>query len=216
MKTTAALICSAALLAAACSDNTTTPAKDPSTESTTTTSSSSAANGTQAASPASNGVSSPTTDGSYPMGNGKTPDVTTSANSNTGSNTGSNMGSSSPSAMNGSGSAMPTTSTAPSMAPADANADNTKKNERDRKGSTLTAGDQGNGKDEVKITASIRKQVVGSSMSFNAKNVKIITQGTKVTLRGPVKTDQEKAQIESLAKATAGVTDVDNQLEVKK
>lgn len=94
-------------------------------------------------------------------------------------------------------------------------ADNTKQNVRDRH-DTLTPMDQGNSKDETQITASIRKQIVGSKMSFNAKNAKVITQGTKVTLRGPVKTDEEKAQLESLARATAGVTDVDNQLEVKK
>jgi hypothetical protein len=94
-------------------------------------------------------------------------------------------------------------------------ADNTAQNVRDRH-DTVTSGDQGNSKDEVKITASIRKQLVASKMSFNAKNAKVITTGTKVTLRGPVKTDEEKAQIEALARGTAGVTDVDNQLEVKK
>ena len=40
--------------------------------------------------------------------------------------------------------------------------------------------------------------------------------GTKVTLRGPVKTEQERSAIELRARQTAGVTDVDNQIEVKK
>jgi BON domain len=48
-----------------------------------------------------------------------------------------------------------------------------------------------------------------------ANNVKIITNGAKVVLRGPVKSAQERASIEAKARATAGVTDVDNQLEVK-
>lgn len=108
---------------------------------------------------------------------------------------------------------------APAPAPAAANGakpDNTKMNERDRK-STLTPIDQGNSGPELKITAAIRKAMVGSkSLSFNAKNAKVITTGTKVTLRGPVKSDEEKAEIEKVAKATEGVTDVDNQLEVKK
>lgn len=95
-------------------------------------------------------------------------------------------------------------------------ADNTKINERDRK-SNLTPMDQGNSKEETNVTAAIRKSIVGDkSLSFNAKNVKVITTGTKVTLRGPVKTEQERATIEALAKRAAGVTEVDNQLEVKK
>ncbi len=96
-----------------------------------------------------------------------------------------------------------------------ANADNTGLNTRDRSG-TLTPGDQGNSKAEIGITAAIRKAVVGDhSLSFTAKNVKIITVGTRVTLRGPVKSDAERTEIENLARQTAGVTDVDDQLEVK-
>jgi len=96
------------------------------------------------------------------------------------------------------------------------NADNTKINDRDRHGAP-TPMNQGNSSDEVKITAAIRKGVMGDkSLSFTAKNVKIITVGSKVTLRGPVNNDQEKAAIEARAKQTPGVTEVDNQIEVKK
>ena len=77
--------------------------------------------------------------------------------------------------------------------------------------------DQGGSQTERSITASIRKGVVADkSLSFTAKNVKIITTGSKVTLRGPVKSDQERSAIETRAKQTPGVTEVDNQLEVKK
>jgi osmotically-inducible protein OsmY len=94
-------------------------------------------------------------------------------------------------------------------------ADNTKINERDRHDS-LTPMDQSNGSSDVKISAAIRKGIMGDkTLSFAAKNVKIITVGGKVTLRGPVKSDQEKAAIEALAKQTAGVSEVDDQLEVK-
>lgn len=87
--------------------------------------------------------------------------------------------------------------------------------EHDRKGA-VTPLDQGGGKDRD-ITAAIRRSVVGDkALSFTAKNVKIITVGGKVTLRGPVKSDDEKAAIETKAKSTAGVGEVDNQLEVKK
>ena len=104
----------------------------------------------------------------------------------------------------------------PGAADGTKDATNTKMNERDRSGAALTPMDQGGGKDRD-ITAAIRRSVVGDgSLSFNAKNVKIITVGGKVTLRGPVKSDAEKATIESKAKAAVGVTEVDNQLEVKK
>jgi hyperosmotically inducible protein len=96
------------------------------------------------------------------------------------------------------------------------NADNTKMNNRDRH-DALTPMNQGNSSDEIKISAAIRKGIMGNkSLSSMAKNVKVITQGTIVTLRGPVHSDQEKTAIEALAKQTPGVTDVDDQLEVKK
>ncbi len=111
----------------------------------------------------------------------------------------------------------PVATTPPGGADQTAAATNTKINDRDRHGSTLTPIDQGNSKDELRITQAIRKGVMGDKgLSFNAKNVKIITVGTKVTLRGPVATDAEKASIESRAKATPGVTEVDDQIEVKK
>ena len=95
-------------------------------------------------------------------------------------------------------------------------ADNTKKNERDRSGETTTSGDQSNSQEDVKITAAIRRAVVADhSLSATAKNVKIITANGVVTLRGPVKTDAEKAKIEELAQSAAGNAKIDNQLEVK-
>jgi hyperosmotically inducible protein len=95
-------------------------------------------------------------------------------------------------------------------------ADNTAKNERDRSGETKTSGDQSNSPEDVKLTAAIRRAVVADkSLSITAKNVKIITAGGKVTLRGPVNNAQEKATIAKLAKSAAGKAKIDNQLEVK-
>jgi len=107
--------------------------------------------------------------------------------------------------------------TSPTAAPAEASPDNTKVNERDRSSAALTPMDQENGKTDLKITQQIRQAVMANgSLSFTAKNVKIITQGGKVTLRGPVKSEQERSDIEAAARKVAGVTEVDNQLEVKK
>lgn len=104
----------------------------------------------------------------------------------------------------------------PGVADQTKNADNTKINERDRQGA-LTPMDQGNSGSETKITAAVRRALMGDkTLSFTAKNVKVITIGNRVTLRGPVKSDQERASIEAIAKQTPGVSEVDNQLEVKK
>ena len=95
-------------------------------------------------------------------------------------------------------------------------ADNTAKNQRDRSGGTITSNDQSNGPEDTKLTAAIRRAVVGDkSLSMMAKNVKIITANGVVTLRGPVKTDAEKATVEKLAQSAAGGAKIDNQLEVK-
>jgi hyperosmotically inducible protein len=51
-------------------------------------------------------------------------------------------------------------------------------------------------------------------MSTDAKNVKIITENGRVTLRGPVKSADEKSQIEKIASDVAGEGKVDSQLEV--
>jgi hyperosmotically inducible protein len=104
--------------------------------------------------------------------------------------------------------------TSPDAAPAP---DNTKVNQRDANSAALTPMDQNNNSADLKITQQIRQAVMGDgSLSFTAKNVKIITQGGKVTLRGPVKTEQERSNIEAAARKVAGVTQVDNQIEVKK
>ena len=95
-------------------------------------------------------------------------------------------------------------------------ADNTGKNERDRNKKTLTPGDQSEKPEDRKLTQAIRQAVMkDKSLTMTAKNVKIITAAGKVTLRGPVNSDEEKTKINDLAKAAAGEVPVDNQLEVK-
>lgn len=96
-------------------------------------------------------------------------------------------------------------------------ADNTKKNERDAAGETLTPIDQSNDAADIKITADIRKMLMDDpSLSALAKNVKIITvTGGAVTLRGPVENEQEKITIEKHANMV-GATSVTNQIEIKK
>jgi osmotically-inducible protein OsmY len=97
----------------------------------------------------------------------------------------------------------------------EAEPDNTKKNVRDRD-DTVTPMDQGSSAAETTITASIRKEVMAEpSLSFTAKNVKVVTTGSRVTLRGPVMNTAEKTLIAAVAMRTTGVREIDNQLEVK-
>ena len=94
-------------------------------------------------------------------------------------------------------------------------ADNTGKNVRDREDRTLTPMDQSNKKEDIDVTANIRKALMDDgSLSTNARNVKIITRDGVVTLRGPVDTEQEKVAIARTAQSVAGVRRVDNQLEI--
>ena len=94
--------------------------------------------------------------------------------------------------------------------------DNTATNGRDRSGETKTSGDQSNSSADLKTTQAIRQALMNDGeLSMTAKNIKIITANGHVTLRGPVKTAQEKAKINQLAKSAAGGAQIDNQLDVK-
>jgi hyperosmotically inducible periplasmic protein len=93
--------------------------------------------------------------------------------------------------------------------------DNSGRNVRDRDNQTKTPGDQSENEADRTITQNIRQAITADdSLSTNAKNVKIITNDGTVTLRGPVKSEKEKTDIEAKAKQVAGVKRVDNQLEV--
>ena len=94
-------------------------------------------------------------------------------------------------------------------------ADDTGKNVRDRDENSVTAGQQSNEKRDVEITRQIRRAIVkDKSLSTNAHNVKIVTSDRAVTLRGPVKSEGEKAAIQKKAEKVAGAGKVDNQLEI--
>ena len=94
--------------------------------------------------------------------------------------------------------------------------DNSARNERDASGDTKTSGDQSNKPEDIKITAAIRRAIVADdSLTMTATNVKIITAEGIVTLRGPVKTADEKMKIAQIAQKEAGNMKIDNQLEVK-
>ena len=103
----------------------------------------------------------------------------------------------------------------PAQSSAAVEPDNSGRNVRDRNEATKTPTDQSENEADRTITQNIRKALSDDdSLSTNAKNVKIITSDGTVTLRGPVKNEKEKADIEAKARQVAGVKRVDNQLEI--
>ena len=94
--------------------------------------------------------------------------------------------------------------------------DNTATNERDRSGETKTSGDQSNNSADLKITQAIRRALMKDrELSTTAKNIKVVTANGQVTLRGPVKTAQEKAKVDQIARSAAGGAQINDQLDVK-
>jgi len=94
-------------------------------------------------------------------------------------------------------------------------ADNTANNQPDQAASATTADQRGNGKTDLQLTASIRRSVVSDgSLSTHAHNVKIVVQNGVATLKGPVRTQEEKAAIEAKAAAVVGQDHVVDQMEI--
>src|SRR5450432_1507605 len=90
--------------------------------------------------------------------------------------------------------------------------DNTKKN-KDQ--TPPTADQQKMNPSDRATTQKIRKSIhEDKSLSTYAHNIKVITQDGKVTLRGPVKSEDEKSNLEAKAVSGAGQENVTNQLEI--
>ncbi|MEK2645345.1 BON domain-containing protein [Bdellovibrio sp. BCCA] len=79
-----------------------------------------------------------------------------------------------------------------------------------------TAEDQMMNASDTELTRRVREQIVAdNSLSVNAKNVKIISQNGRVTLKGPVDSTQERNKIETIAKSVSGAKIIVNETVVK-
>ena len=95
--------------------------------------------------------------------------------------------------------------------------DNTKANTRDRQPTQVTADQQKNNKEDLETTQQIRKALIADkSLSTYAQNVKVITRNGKVTLKGPVRSADEKKAVEAKAAEVAGATHVTSQISIAK
>jgi hyperosmotically inducible protein len=95
-------------------------------------------------------------------------------------------------------------------------ADNSKMNQRDQSTNEPTADQQKGNRTDQDITRQIRQSIVADkSLSTYAHNVKIITQDGQVTLKGPVRSEDEKQAVASKANAVAGENKVTDDLNIK-
>ncbi|MFZ6876485.1 BON domain-containing protein [Undibacterium sp. Di27W] len=96
------------------------------------------------------------------------------------------------------------------------NVDNTAINQRDKLAGNKTPEDQFNTPEDRTLLAEVRRSIVhDKSLSMTAHNIKINVDSGKVTLRGPVKTADEKSKIEKIVQAVKGVSSINNALDVK-
>jgi hyperosmotically inducible protein len=104
---------------------------------------------------------------------------------------------------------------APASALAQTPADNTKVNTRDRAKGAVTADQQKENASDRELTQKIRRALMqDKTLSSYAHNVKVIAQGGQVTLKGPVRTEDEKRTVETKAAEVAGAGHVTNQMSV--
>jgi len=93
--------------------------------------------------------------------------------------------------------------------------DNSKVNQQDRQPSEPTADQQKNNRSDLEITREIRRSLTqDKSLSPYAHNVKVIAQNGKVTLKGPVRSDDEKSAVLAKAAKVAGQENINDEMTV--
>jgi hyperosmotically inducible periplasmic protein len=93
--------------------------------------------------------------------------------------------------------------------------DNSKTNQGDASKGAMTADQQKANQADRETTKQIRSALTkDKSLSTYAHNIKIITRDGKVTLKGPVRSEDEKTSIEEKASTIAGAGNVNDELTV--
>jgi osmotically-inducible protein OsmY len=93
--------------------------------------------------------------------------------------------------------------------------DNSKTNQGDANKDAMTAQQQKANPADRETTKQIRSSLMkDKSLSTYGHNIKIITRDGHVTLKGPVRSEDEKATIAAKAEAVAGAGNVDNRLTI--
>lgn len=92
--------------------------------------------------------------------------------------------------------------------------DNSAQNDKEVSTDAPNPTDQGNSEKDVQITKDIRSAIMNSDLSFNAKNIKIITQNEQVTLKGIVESVTEHEAILRITKNHANSGKITDDLKV--
>ena len=93
--------------------------------------------------------------------------------------------------------------------------DNTKANQKDRAEGAVTADQQKMNAADRELAQKVRKAITSDkTLSTYAHNVKVIARDGMVTLKGPVRSAEEKSAIEAKAVEVAGAGKVTNEITV--
>jgi hyperosmotically inducible periplasmic protein len=94
--------------------------------------------------------------------------------------------------------------------------DNTKVNKRDRNQAEPTADQQKENNSDRELARNIRRSLVkDKNLSTYAHNIKVVAQDGKITLKGPVRSAEEKQAVEAKAAEVAGGVDkINSEIEV--
>jgi osmotically-inducible protein OsmY len=90
--------------------------------------------------------------------------------------------------------------------------DNSAQNEKEM--NKVTPTDQGNSDKDVQITKDIRSGIMDTDLSFNAKNIKVITRNEHVSLKGVVESSAEHEAILKIARNHANTAKITDDLKV--
>jgi sporulation protein YlmC with PRC-barrel domain len=94
-------------------------------------------------------------------------------------------------------------------------ADNSAQNEKEIDQNAVNPTDQGNSNKDLQITKDIRAEIMSHDLSFNTKNIKIITKDECVTLKGVVASQAEHQAVLKIAKNHADSAKIIDDLKVK-
>jgi osmotically-inducible protein OsmY len=93
--------------------------------------------------------------------------------------------------------------------------DNTARNKSEVKMDEVDPTDQGNSEGDLKTTKDIRNDIINTDLSFDAKNIKVITKNGHVTLKGVVKDHSEHESILKIAKSHVAAANLTDDLKMK-
>jgi len=93
--------------------------------------------------------------------------------------------------------------------------DNTKVNKKDASDAAMTADQQKMNASDRELAQKVRKAIVADkTLSTYAHNVKVIARDGMVTLKGPVRSAEEKSAVEAKATEVAGAGKVTNEITI--